>query len=195
MIEDNLFANLGGTAVGRSDYQVGNFARNFPIGGFTFRNNLLFIHPVTAPVDSLGTPLATDPGWYSGSEFDTNGQPAGLRFSVLTDASPFVDPGHTNRNFALDPASPAGRAAYLGATGGLNLGAWQVPPARIAVGEGVVISWDSVTGLSYGVESAGALEPGTWSPVASALPGTGENVAVTNGAPVAGPVFYRAVIE
>lgn len=182
VVRDNLFANTGGNAIGRSDYQVDDFPRNFPIGGFTFANNLLFIRPTVAEVHSLEFPLETDPGWFSGSEFDVSGQPAPLRFDSESDLSPFADPGHNGRNYALDPASPAGLAAIARATDGSTIGAWQLPRAELSSGHSATLTWETDSNLTYQVQFAAPDAFHTWQALGPASAGDGTVQSYTDAA-------------
>ena len=194
VFRDNVYAHIGGTACARADYQSGTFPRNFPLGGFSFENNLLYIGTFTAPVDSLLTPLATDPGWSSGAEFVTSNQPSGLRFDQAVAAAPFADPGHTNWNHALQPAAAAGLAGFLAAMDGGNLGAWPLPPARLAAGEPPGIRWRSDWNLTYQPQTANALETGTWQDLGSPCAGDGSILEVHDPLPDPDQRFYRIVI-
>ncbi|MFH0907355.1 MAG: hypothetical protein V1929_01150 [bacterium] len=172
LVRDNIFADLGGSSVVRSDYQYANFARNFPMGGFTFDHNLLFVDDARNIADALGAPLAQDPGWFGGSEFDVAGQDAGLRISY-TNAPPFLDPAHGNGNFALNGATDAGRAALGGASDGGNLGAWPTPKAEVlgVPGTPFTVSWTTVSNMTYLVESSTG---GLWTTVGTPVQATGD---------------------
>ncbi len=191
---DNVFAHVGGSACARADYQSRNFPRNFPVGGFTFENNLLYIGPYTAPVDSLFVPLATDPDWSSGAEFDTSGQPAGLRFDPAAAATPFADPEHTHENHALQPATAAGRAGFRAATDGQNIGAWQLPSARLAPGAPPGVRWPSDGNLTYQPQAADALTPHSWQDLGDPCAGDGSILEVRDPLPDPDRRFYRVVI-
>ena len=197
VVRDNLFANLGGTSVGRADYQYGNFARNFPLGGFRFENNLLFINPASSAVDSLGTPLAQDPGWFSGAEFNTNGQPSSLRFDRVTQPSPFADPAHTDGDCAITPLTAAGQTALGGATDGGNIGAWATPQpdVEISIATGIVsLCWSALSNFLYHVESTDVVNPESWSPVGSSVTGTGGCQAVSDTS-TATVRWYRVTVD
>ncbi len=195
-VRDNIFANIYASALARADYQAGSyntnwaFARNFPVGGFSLRNNLLYVDPATALADALYWPLATDPGWFGGAEFDTNGQFADLRFDYTTNLSPFVYAGLWNRNCALSPTAPAGLRGYGAATDGQNIGAWQMHRAEIRRNPDVELTWNSTTGLNYQAQWTADLASGAWRDLGAPVPGDGRRLFV----PAATGRFQRVLI-
>lgn len=194
-IRNSLFSRISGTAIGRSDYQYGNFARNFPIGGFTFENNLLYLHPVTAPVDSLYVPMATDPGWTRGSEFRQTNQPASLRYDLFTDPSPFSDTNHVDRNFALNPQVPSGAAAFGGAADGKNIGAWETPPPEVLISptNAHFIVWSTVSNVPYRLQQSPALQPAAWTSITATIVARNAFLSTNIGPPTATSTFYRVI--
>ncbi|MDF7800838.1 PKD domain-containing protein [Pontiellaceae bacterium B1224] len=61
-------------------------------------------------------------------------------------------------------------------------------------GEGLVLSWLGILGVSYGVEATDNLVTTPWSTISSGLPSLGEVIYVTNSL-TADQQFYRAYIE
>ena len=77
--------------------------------------------------------------------------------------------------FVLDPAN--GIKGFL-----VNP---SLPPFRItgitaSPGSGIVLSWQSVTGHAYQVQSRGSLSSGTWANLGGAVMATGSSASFTN---------------
>ena len=57
----------------------------------------------------------------------------------------------------------------------------------------MTVTFTSVAGRTYRVESSASLTSPSWSPFADNLPGTDAPIQVTDTAVIAAPRFYRAV--
>jgi hypothetical protein len=89
------------------------------------------------------------------------------------------------RVFVLDPANGIKAFEFSSAIPRFN-----ITSISASSGPGVVLSWDSVAGHSYQVQSRGALASGTWANLGSAVTATGSTTSFTNS--LSGEAqFYR----
>ena len=120
---------------------------------------------------------------------------------VLFDQA-FFPANNANSQFNAQVAIKFPYAFGLDVNNGLVALTYGVPPALLTTfnvtatnisGTGLVLTWPSVVGRSYQVQSATALTPpaSTWSNIGSAIAGTGANLSYTNSTLNGSGLFYR----
>ncbi len=207
---NNINGGPGGNATLSIRYALGSSART----------GLLIVNGVSQPITFAGTggfttwvnmliSVTLNNGATNTIRFESNGQDLGNIDEIAVAPAPTALENWrlthfgtmSNTGNAADTADPDGDGwknadEFASGTNPNDRASMLKVGAMAWSGNDMVVNFPTVIGKTYRVECSATLQPGSWSTVRGAIPGTGGAVQVTDPGVVTDPRrFYRIVVE